>query len=314
MMAQQVKSVIALYSCTFSRDLKRTVRMVESVMKHNKDNIPLYVSVPEEDLSLFSQHLINHAVTLFNEKDILRANPKLDITSLYQVSGGLRQQVIKSEFWRLGLAENYLVLDADCVFIHDFYQDDFIFEGNIPYSIIHEGREALQVIERFGSKKNRQHFLNDREPIKNALGRPGIIYDYGYAPFLWSAKVWASLDEYYLSPKGMNFLDAILFCGSEFSWYGEALLQFKAIPLYPREQFFRHYHYEYQLWIDKALGYTEQALAKDYLGVVYQSNWQAYENYGKSKKSFLSRGLLTTKRWLKKTRFKVLVLLRLIYP
>ncbi|MFA9209125.1 MAG: hypothetical protein ACEQSN_13040, partial [Yersinia sp. (in: enterobacteria)] len=80
-------------------------------------------------------------------------------------------------------------------------------------------------------KKIRQHFLADREPIKAALNRTGVTYDFGYAPFLWSGKVWESLDINYLTPNGMNFLDAVLLCGSEFTWYGESLVNFRAIPL-----------------------------------------------------------------------------------
>ena len=308
----KIKKPIVLYCCTFFRDLTRAIKLVNSVMKHNKDNIPLYLSVPEEDLVLFKQHLKDHPVNVFNEKEILRANPKLELKEFYQVGGGLRQQVIKSEFWRLGLAENYLVLDADCVFIRDFYQYDFLVEGSIPYSIIHEGRDVLQATERFGPKKNRQHFYNDREPIKKELGRVGILYDYGYAPFLWNEKVWAAFDEHYLTPRGMNFFDAILFCGSEFTWYGEALMTFKAIPIYPRKELFKCYHYEHQLWADQVLGYSEKILTQDYLGIVYQSYWNVCEHYGRTEESVLSRLWRRFKRAIKKRAFKARVLYKLI--
>ena len=97
------------------------------------------------------------------------------------------------------------------------------------------------------SKKTKEYFLEDREPIKFSLNRKGITYDYGYAPFLWSSKVWRSLDKNFLIPKNKTFLDVILDCGSEFTWYGESLIAYQAIPVYPREQLFRHYHYENQL-------------------------------------------------------------------
>jgi hypothetical protein len=150
--------------------------------------------------------------------------------------------------------------------------------------------------------------LADREPIKAALGRTGVTYDFGYAPFLWSAKVWGSLDQNYLTPNGMNFLDAVLLCGSEFTWYGESLIHFRAIPIYPREQLFKHYHYEHQLWADQVLGYKEKLLANDYLGVVYQSNWESWGDFGPSNKSFASRVWRTVKRSLKKAQFKLSLL------
>ena len=303
---------IVLYCCTFRKDLKRTVKLAESIRKHNIQKIPFYISVPAEDVDLFKEYLKDHEVIIFDEKDIFRANPKLDIQKLYNIRGGLRQQVIKSEFWRLGIAENYLVLDSDCIFIRDFDESDFLVSGDTPYSVIHEGRDVLQATERFGPKKIRQHFLADREPIKAALGRKGVTYDFGYAPFLWSRKVWESLDKNYLTPNNMNFLDAVLHCGSEFTWYGESLINFRAIPIYPREQLFMHYHYEHQLWAHQALGYKESLLTHDYMGVVYQSNWESWGDYGPSNKSFFSRMWRTSKRTLKKIQFKLSLLLGFI--
>ena len=308
---QPVRNLV-LYSCTFRKDLKRTVKLAQSIQKHNTTNIPFYVSVPEEDVSLFRECLSALDVTVFNEKEIFEKNPKLDMTKLYQIRGGLRQQIIKSEFWRLDLSENYLVLDADCVFIRDFDERDFIVKDDIPYSIVHEGRDVLQATDRFGPKQIRQHFLNDRVPIKQALGREGVTYDFGYAPFLWSTKVWKSLDSNYLTPNGMSFLDAVEFCASEFTWYGESLINFRAIPIYSREQLFKHYHYEHQLWADQLLGYTEAILAKDCLGVVCQSNWESWGDYGPSNKSVSSRVLRSTKRLLKKLYFKLRILTRIL--
>ena len=301
-----------LYCCTFRKDLKRTVKLAQSIQKHNKKKIPFYISVPAEDVDLFRDYLKEFDAIIFDEKDIFNANPKLDIKKLYEIRGGLRQQVIKSEFWRLGISENYLVLDSDCIFIHDFDESDFIFSDDIPYSIIHEGRDVLQATERFGPKRIRQHFLADREPIKAALGRRGVTYDFGYAPFLWSRKVWASLDQNYLTPNNMNFLDAVLLCGSEFTWYGESLIHFRAIPIYPREQLFKHYHYEHQLWADEVLGYKQDCLAHDYLGVVYQSNWESWGDYGASSKSIASRSWRSIKRILKKIQFKSSLLIGFI--
>jgi len=300
-----------LYCCTFRKDLKRTVKLAESIRRHNKTGIPFYISVPADDVDLFKEHLMNYDVIIFDERDIFQANPKLDIQRLYEIRGGLRQQVIKSEFWRLGISENYLVLDSDCIFIRDFAEPDFIAIDDVPYSIVHEGRDVLQATERFGPKKIRQHFFADREPIKAALGRSGVTYDFGYAPFLWSKKVWQSLDEQYLTQNCMNFMDAVLLCGSEFTWYGEALISFRAIPIYPREQLFKHYHYEHQLWADQVLGYKEKLLAHDYLGVVYQSNWESWGDFGPSKKGVTSLIWRSIKRALKKIQFKISLLLAL---
>lgn len=77
------------------------------------------------------------------------------------------------------------------------------------------------------------------------MGRQGVIYDYGSATFIWSKRVWQSLEENFLKPNNMSISDAILECSSEFTWYGESLLKYRATPLYPRNELFKHYHYEH---------------------------------------------------------------------
>ena len=297
---------LVLYCCTYSKDLNRVRRLLTSVAKFNVDQIPVYISVPQKDLELFKKELSNFTFTLINEEDILNKNPLIDQQKLYTQRGWIQQQVIKSEFWRLDLSENYLVLDSDCIFIKPFTIEDFIAKDHIPYSIVHEGRDVLQATERFGPTYARQGFLKDRQPIKDKMGRAGpVIYDFGYAPFLWSKKVWQSLETNYLIPHQTNFLDLILECDSEFTWYGESLINYQAIPIYPREQLFKHYHYEHQYWQDRSLGYSEDILKKDYLGIVYQSNWQTWEDFGAPKKKLGSRILRSIKRFLKYVQFRI---------
>jgi len=283
--------------------------MIESVEKHNKDSIKLFISVPENDLQIFNNYLDQKNLTLISELEILQNSPRLNLIELYEAPGWIRQQVIKSEFWRLNFSDNYLVIDSDCIFIRDFYRSDFLTDDGTPYSVIHEGREFLQSITRFGPKRARNHFLNDRIPIKKALQRDGVTYDYGYAPFLWSSKVWNSFYDNYLTPNNLSFLDAVKFCPSEFTWYGESLMKYQAIKIYPREQLFMHYHYEHQFWLHKLTGMKEQVLSLDYMGIVKQSNWETWIDFDKSEKRFLSRLVRGIKRILKKCKFYFSILL-----
>jgi len=48
---------IVLYCCTYKKDLNRVLKMIESVEKHNKDSIKLFISVPENDLQIFNNYL-----------------------------------------------------------------------------------------------------------------------------------------------------------------------------------------------------------------------------------------------------------------
>lgn len=294
---------IVLYCCTYARDVLRARRLAQSVAAHNKERIRFYVSVPRRDLDLFRTHLGAGLAEILCEEDILAANPALDPGRLYALSGGRQQQIIKSEFWRLGLAENYLALDSDCLFIRDFGRGDFLAQDGEPYTVVHEGREVLQSTSRFGPHRVRGEFLADRTRIMREMGREGVVYDFGYAPYLWSRRVWQDLDRKYLAPRGKTLVDLIELHPSEFTWYGEALMKFRSIPLWPREQLFRHYHYEHQYWLDQMLGMGTKILARDYLGVVYQSNWETWTEYGPSKKSLPSRVARSMKRVAKKIQF-----------
>jgi hypothetical protein len=294
---------IVLYCCTYARDLLRARRLAESVAAHNKEGIRFYVSVPRRDLDLFASHLGAGKVEVLCEEDILAANPAMGSARVYAMPGGQQQQVIKSEFWRLGLAESYLALDADCAFIRDFGRRDFLAPDGAPYSVVHEGRELLQSTQRFGPQRVRGEFAADRAPIMREMGREGVLYDYGYAPFLWSRRVWQDLERQHLAPRGETLADLIQRQPSEFTWYGEALMKYRSIPLWPREPLFRHYHYEHQHWLDRMLRMSEEILARDYLGVVYQSNWETWTEYGAPRKSFSSRAARSMKRLAKKIQF-----------
>lgn len=117
-------------------------------------------------------------------------------------------------------------------------------------------------------------------------------------PLLWSRHVWVALDEQFLKPKNMNFYDAIVMFSGEIQWYGEAMLKFRPFPLTPVEPYFKFYFYERQFLIGKQQGESIDRLARDYLGVCYQSNWDTKSNL--IQKPLLSRLV----RWIRRTVFR----------
>jgi len=295
---------LVLYCCSFHRDVDRVVKLVESIQKYNSENIPVYISCPKEDMNLFLSKVDLKVASVLCEEEIIRKIPHATLTDVYSLKGGkLQQQIIKSEFWRMGLAENTLVLDSDCQFLRPFSRSDFMVDSSTPYSVIHEGKSFLRFTSRFGPERARAEWQKDRLPIQLELKRPGQTYDFGYAPFIWSAKVWESLYENHLLPRGENIIDAIKRHPSELTWYGEALLKYRAIVVWPREELFRHYHYEHEFWLDRRLGINQAQLAKDFLGVVRQSNWEHRLDHGRPSKSIASRLARRIRRWAKWIRF-----------
>ena len=289
---------IVLYCKSYHRDVQRAKRLAESIRRFNSGSLPFYLSCPSADLPLFRDIIGNEAVTFLADEEIVAKNPSLNQNDLNGLSGGLSQQIVKSEFWRLGICKNYLCADSDAYFIRDFNKDDFLAPGGHPYTVMNESLE----LRLFGVLHQHARIARDRDAecknIMEILGRTGRQYDFGPLPVVWSRLVWADLAEKFLEPRGMSFLDAIILFPSEMRWYGEALLKFRSIELWPVETLFRCYHYEEQYRAAKKSGETDEGLSQIYLGVCVQSNWDSELAHGDSKKSFLSRSVRAMKRRL----------------
>ncbi len=293
---------IVLYCKSYSRDVLRAKRLVESIEKFNIEKIDLYLSVPEADLALFKDKVGTGRCNWISDEEIVTANPKANVERMYKTKGYFSQQVIKSEFWRLGISKNYLCLDSDSIFIRDFNIGDFLAHDGNPYTVCHQSKDLLQL----AANKNRLNIIHDyleeSKRAKSIFGRVGPGYDFGPPPMIWSSKVWSDLAENYLEPKGMTLWDAIDTYPAEIRWYGEALLQYKSIPLYPIEPLFRFYHYDWQYYALKKQGENIEKLKQNYFGVVLQSNWEYEMDYGAPQKSFLSRTVRNIRRGLKSLR------------
>lgn len=266
---------IALYCKSYRTDLNRASRLVASVRKHNREHLPFHISVPAADLKLFRDHLEGNDVIFHADEEILERIPS-GLESLHPGSlpGSLMQQIVKSEFWRLGLSTVYVCLDSDAFFIRPFGKQDFLAEDGTPYTVIDEAHEILDdaIVHR------KHHVLaayqTDAREVQRLLGRAGRIYNFGPLPVIWHRDVWASLYDLFLAPRGMNFADAIKLAPSEARWYGESLLKYQAIKLLPCQAFFKVYHYAWQFDRDRRAGVKELDLTQLYCGVIYQSAWE----------------------------------------
>ena len=143
---------LALYCKSYSTDLRRVVRLMQSIERFNETRIPVYVSVPEAELVLFREHLGTTSAQLISDESILRASPRLNQAQVARMHGAVAQQVVKSEFWRLGLAKNYLCLDSDCVFIRPFFIADFMGSDGVPFTVLHQNKEYFVFKELISNK------------------------------------------------------------------------------------------------------------------------------------------------------------------
>ena len=251
---------LVLYCKSYINDLEHVKILLDSVKEFNIESIPFYISVPKAHFDTFKKELIGD-YTLLIDEDIVSAD-----------QGWMGQQIVKSEFWKLGLCENYLCIDSDCLFIKPFYKKDFMFDENTPYTICHEYKSLFEFMDKNPlSFDPYVSFVEDREKIMKVFDRDGVIYDFGPGPTIWSTKVWSSLEEHYLKPNNLKFKDLIDHCPSEFTWYGEWLLASKCIDLFPRGPLFKNYHYPHQYDLDQQQNYDIDKIKKLYLGIGLQS-------------------------------------------
>ena len=255
-----------LFIKSYKADYKVFKNLIESIKRYNRDNIPVYVSVNDLDFNYFKEN-IDEYITLIKDSEI----EKIEIESSWKY-----QQIIKSQVHKLNICENYLCIDSDSEFIKDFYLSDFMYNDNIPYTVIHQQKDLFSwsSINYKKLKFNpKDEFIKDRKKIMDLLNRKGIFYDFGPSPVIWSCKVWESFEKNYLNNHNYSFSDAITIVPSEFSWYGEWLLTDKTIDIYPLEPLFKVFHYKQQYTDFIKQGHNRTTISEDFLGIVLQSNW-----------------------------------------
>jgi hypothetical protein len=273
--------------------------LLESIDQFNQDKIPFYISTPQDQRAELTAILGDVNYQWVSDESIIAANPKAPQGIEKTRSGSLSQQAIKSEFWRLGISENYVCLDSDCVFIKSFSRSDFLASDGNPYTVIYQNKEFFQLAANRNYAKVANNLRVEGDTVKALFGRLGPNYYCPCPPFIWSAKVWRSLDENYLMPRNLSFWDISTESHPETLLYLEALLNYRAIPLNPIEQLFRIYYYDWHFFLQRRLGESFQKLTGNYLGVIYQSNWESNLDNGVPMKSVLSRVVRSAKRFLK---------------
>lgn len=293
-----MKIPFALYCKSFRTDVKRVARLAESIERFNVDKIPFIVSAPKADIKIFRQFLDFSKIEILADEDIIGANRAIDKTQFDTLPGSITQQIVKSEFWRLGISGAYLCLDSDAIFLRKFKASEFLSEQLVPYTIMDEGRDLL--VTALASKKAKvlADFRRESTNVQNEFARPGKVYNFGPNCPVWDARVWESLDSEYMKPKNLSFLDLIVKHPYEMRWYGEALLRYRAIQLLPSQPFFKMYHYAWQQKNDQRNGIGAEELAQLYCGVVFQSAWEREMDWPSEGGNWLSRTARRIRRHL----------------
>jgi hypothetical protein len=157
-----------------------------------------------------------------------------------------------------------------------------MYDDETPYTVIHEQKElftwTVSKVNQLGFDP-KISYTSDRQKIMDLFGRTGKYYDFGPVPTIWSGKVWKSLEDNYITPNNLTWEQMLEYSPSEFSWYGESLLAFKAINIYPCEPVFKVFHYAQQLQEYIQNGITQEMISQNYLGIIMQSNFTNEARY-----------------------------------
>ena len=291
---------LVLYCKSYNTDLRRVVRLAESIRQYNREQLPFYVSVPREQLTLFRSHVEMLVTDLIADEDILDASPGMNRNLLATLPGSIQQQVVKSEFWRLRLGEAYLCLDSDAIFIRPFGLSDFLTQAGAPYTMLDEAHDLLEDALRHKRYRVVEAFNREADLVQDLFGREGKRYSFGPFPVVWHRDVWQSLYEHYLKPRNMSLAEAIAQAPIESRWYGEALLAYQAIPLHPCQALFKVYHYGWQYDNDRDHGLGLDQLSQFYCGVIFQSAWERSMDWPQEGGHLLSRLGRRIRRYLKR--------------
>lgn len=241
-----------------------TKQLIDTINKHNKDKIKTYLAIPSKDVELFKRVVDLSACEIITDEQIVGD----DVAQSW-----FTQQLVKMKFSEMGLCENYFWIDGDSYFLKDFYITDFMYDDNTPYTTIHENKDLFSWLAQTNLpmlKNILNSYNGDRQKVMDVFGRKGRYYDWT-CPNLWSVKVFDHMQQHYLKPNNLTYVDLLKYVPGELIWYGEYVLASQVIPIIPAEPWFKPFHYLQQMIDCKAAGNTEETLSQNYLGIVMPS-------------------------------------------
>ncbi len=266
---------IFIKSCP--RDFLRLNKLIDSLSKYNKDDIPVFICIEKryEDL-LYDNVNVSNVEIIFSD-DILK---EYDILKLRKnLNRWQIQQVIKFEYTYQSQEDNHLIVDSDSIFIKSFYKKDFVDSDNNLYTVMSKLEDRIVEIASDSINVNinfeeaKMFMKKDRHAVQEKFKREGEVLEFGPPPVLWSTKVVKNFYKNYLLKNKKTFADVISDIPIEYNWYGEWLLETECIPLKPIEPLFKNISNEnqYQGLIEKKV--SKNDLRNSYIGINIQTNW-----------------------------------------
>lgn len=258
-MANLYKHKLAIFCKTCIRDLECFKLLLESISKFNKDSIPVCISISKKEQEIIVPFVENYNlnIKIFIDEEI--SDYKIQPTHDKEFNDWMPQQFVKLDLYKTNFAEHYLIIDSDCYFIKDFFQSDFLYNDETPYLPITDHTKAERISLSLLYDKT------DNTPIDDFLGikYKSISID---MPFILTSDYMKKFEEY-LKNRNTNFQDILNISPYEMQWYLEWVLS-QQLPYMPCSALFLPIHIETQYQIFRWLGFDEEVIKQNYMGIV----------------------------------------------
>ena len=258
-----------MFCKTYRGDTERFQNMIQSFNRFNKQNIKLFVSVPENDLVLFREFK-NENIELIADESY--AKNYFTNEEYFGLSVGyVNQEICKLSFWEAGLAKNYLCIDSDLEFIRDFYVSDFMADSDTPYTILVQDKDL-------SIEKHYRAFWAWRQglikKIYDEIGLDDKRLRTCHGNTVLNSKVLKSLKEDFMAKKGYSYKDLIKISPYEFTWYNVWFQKCGLIKEMAVEPFFKTFHMrlDYIFYLLKLISLED--IKKAYIGIIMNGNWE----------------------------------------
>jgi len=267
-----MKNAFVMFCKTYSADLNNFKLMISSFNQFNKENIMLYVSVPEKDFYKYTKFESNSIKIITDES---YAKEYFTINEYFGLSSGyINQEICKLSFWELNVCENYLCIDSDIQFIRDFYLSDFMFNEEIPYTI-------LVMDKDLSIEKHYRDFWTWRskliKKIYDEIGLDDPRQRTCHGMQVLSVKVLKSLKQDFMQQKGYEYKNLIEISPYEFTWYNVWFQKSGLVKEISVEPFFKTFHMRMDYLFARLKLLKQEDFAKAYVGIILNSNWQKKE-------------------------------------
>jgi hypothetical protein len=259
---------VAIFVKSHRPDLVLAHRLLDSISRHNRDRIGVFISVPAGDVVEF-QNLSRRFTDVSVLADDHFGIPKVDHKIWGFAPGYITQQLVKLSVQRLSEARNYLILDSDTYFIRDFTTKDFTASDGTGLTVLADDKDLIAdpAWALFAEARAKKINL-----IADRFGVPALSRATCHNNTVFQDSVLHGFHDWCLS-EGLSLLDLMTIAPVEFTWYNFFLVKHCPERLVRIEPFIKMMHTRSQYRRLVAAGFSHESLRRSYLGVCLNSGW-----------------------------------------